>query len=91
MKILTFKIYDGLVKAVSFMNSVTNFTNNTVDFNIFFYVGFTQIQTKKDILTLNCPMCSNIYTDDVKLISEKNTEVMILLKLSTMCPSSLRL
>ena len=33
-------------------------------------------------------MCSNICTDDMKLISEKNTEVMILLKLSIMCPSS---
>ena len=58
VKFLTPKIHDGSVKVVSFMNSIMNFTNNTVDFRIFliFYVGFMQMKTKK--CTLHSPMCS---------------------------------
>lgn len=48
-----------------------------------------QMKTKKNVPYIGqCVV--NIYTDDVKVISEKNTDVTILLKFSTMCSSNLK-
>lgn len=59
LKFLTPKIHDGLVQAVSFMNSIMNFTNNTVDFRIFLiFLCWVHADENQKKCTLHWPMCS---------------------------------
>lgn len=79
------------MKVVSFINSSMHLTNNTVDLNILFFSMLGSCRGKrKRYFTFNWLMCSNICTDDVKVTSGKNIEVIIFLKLSTKCSSRLK-